>query len=728
MTTPDDKESGSSTSEPKHVADEVEPISVSSLLREGPSPATTFQLLKDAVRDHNPIAVLSQLTNRFLFVRRGEFHDESSEIHRHHAYIEFLTGLLASQPFPVGELKELTASGCDEIWERLKDYFDAVQRDLLASAIEKTDLVHELQFDAKNHSLMIRGEAYPHQLESMALGLYGEHGAWFQAKLGFTIGEALLVVDRVFRLAAWRRGELLSTLEADGDYANRRTEVLTQYAEAIIGFTVEELAAVSELPLTTCASLLKRLSQDFGYRNSQHPGTFTDPQKAPWDFNTLYERPFLHHGGRYYLFVPPLLRTALFRTFWFDLQADESYNETFKAAQGRWLEREVAERLRSVFGRGAVILNPRKADKNGDELSDVLVLYDRNILIVQCKSKGLRHEARTGADSEALISDVRKAVVSAFGQCLAARKYLAASEEPVIRFENGEAGIERDLVTNVYLLTVTPIPLQFLTTRLANKESVRDLFTENEFPWALSLPDLDTLTDVLRTPVRFLHYAKQRIQVERAPFSMLGDEVDLLGLYLEGHLRIDSPQFEGYNAVMIAGLSGDVDEYVWKKYEEGQEVDPPRPPISPEFAELINDLLASKCLGATDCAVTLLEHSGNARKQLLDGIAEVKSRARQTGKMQRFTAMMAGGELGVSFLALDSSKDPANLARQLECYAVVQKYAERSPTWVALAADVTSSRNVDLCMFLAGPWQEDAVLEQLADKFIPTRSQKGQSS
>jgi len=122
----------------------------------------------------------------------------------------------------------------------------AVQRDLLASAIEKTDLVHELQFDAKNHSLMIRGEAYPHQLESMALGLYGEHDAWFQAKLGFTIGEALLVVDRVFRLAAWRRGEVLSTLEADRDDENRRREVLTQYAEAIIGFTVEELAAVSE--------------------------------------------------------------------------------------------------------------------------------------------------------------------------------------------------------------------------------------------------------------------------------------------------------------------------------------------------------------------------------------------------------------------------------------------------------------------------------------------------
>jgi hypothetical protein len=422
--------------------------------------------------------------------------------------------------------------------------------------------------------------------------------------------------------------------------------------------------------------------------------------------------------------VPPLARTALFRTFWFDLRADANYREAFRAAQGRWLEREVAERLRQVFGPQAVILNPKKANKNRDELADVLVLYDRNILIVQCKSKGLRHGSRTGADFEALLSDVRKAVVEAFDQGLAARDYLCASEEPIIVFQGGEARIPRGLVTGVYLLTVTPVPLQFLATRLANNDSVRDLFPGDEFPWALSLPDLDTLADVLRTPARLLHYARQRIQIERAPFSMHGDEMDLLGLYLAGHLNTDSPKFEGYNGVMIAGLSGDVDEYIWKKHDRGLVVDPPQPPISPEFAHLVNDVLATGCLGATDCAMTLLDSSGNAREQLLKGIAEAKNRVRANGKMQRFSAIRGGGELGVSFIAMDTSKDPANLARQLGCYAVIQKYAERCPMWIAMAADVARSRIVDLCMFLSGPWQQDTELDRLSDQFIPTRGRK----
>jgi hypothetical protein len=174
---------------------------------------------------------------------------------------------------------------------------------------------------------------------------------------------------------------------------------------------------------------------------------------------------------------------------------------------------------------------------------------------------------------------------------------------------------------------------------------------------------------------------------------------------------------------MIAGMSTDVDEYVWKKHEEGLAVDPPQPPISPEFGRLVGDVISTKCMGATDCAMTLLDHSGKARKQLVEGIAEARNRARQTGKMQRFTAVRAGGELGVSFLSLDSSH-PANLARQLECHAVLQKYAERCPTWVALAVDVASTRTADVCTFLSGPWQEDAELERLADQFIPTRARR----
>lgn len=170
MSVSDEAERKPHATDLKDAVEGGEPISILSQLRQQPSPATTFQLLKDAVHGYSPVSILSQLTVRFLFVRSEEFHEESSEIHRHHACIEFLTGLLAAQPFPSGELKKPTVSQCDEIWQ-LQDYYLAVERDLMADALERTGKLHKLAFEAKNYSLMVRGEAYPHQLEQMAVGL-----------------------------------------------------------------------------------------------------------------------------------------------------------------------------------------------------------------------------------------------------------------------------------------------------------------------------------------------------------------------------------------------------------------------------------------------------------------------------------------------------------------------------------------------------------------------------
>jgi hypothetical protein len=125
LSVPDEAKRKPPAADLKDAVEGSELISVISQLRQEPSPATTFQLLKDAVEDYSPVSILSQLTVRFLFVRRGEFHEELSEIHHHHAYIEFLTGLLATQPFPSGGLKEPTGSQCEEVWQRLKDYYTA---------------------------------------------------------------------------------------------------------------------------------------------------------------------------------------------------------------------------------------------------------------------------------------------------------------------------------------------------------------------------------------------------------------------------------------------------------------------------------------------------------------------------------------------------------------------------------------------------------------------------
>lgn len=68
MSVPDEAERKPPVADLKEAAEGGEPISDLSLLRQQPVPATTFQLLKDAVCGYSPVSILSQLTVRyFLF-------------------------------------------------------------------------------------------------------------------------------------------------------------------------------------------------------------------------------------------------------------------------------------------------------------------------------------------------------------------------------------------------------------------------------------------------------------------------------------------------------------------------------------------------------------------------------------------------------------------------------------------------------------------------------------
>jgi hypothetical protein len=167
-------------------------------------------------------------------------------------------------------------------------------------------------------------------------------------------------------------------------------------SERVLGFTPDNLSQFSDIPIRTCGAFLQRMSQEFGYRNPEFTDSFTDPDAAPPDYNTLHERPIARRGDTHWLFVPPLLRSALFTTFYFDLMKENAYRATFESARGKFLERKTADCLCRVFPAKAVVLNPYYP--KGQETADVMVLHDHKVLLFQCKTKTLTYPARIGAD------------------------------------------------------------------------------------------------------------------------------------------------------------------------------------------------------------------------------------------------------------------------------------------------------------------------------------------
>ena len=413
-------------------------------------------------------------------------------------------------------------------------------------------------------------------------------------------------------------------------------------------------------------------------------------------------------------FLSPIIQTVVLKTFYFDLMQDASYRPTFEKARGRWLESKTAEYLRRVFDDEEVLLNPLYPD--GNELADILVLHDRKLLIFQCKSKGLTFEARMGGNAQQLKADLEKAVKDAFSQGVRARKYLLDTPQPVLRFKDRdhELQIDRSQVNGVFIINVTAAPLQNnLTTRWASVNPHLGLFTSGDYPWSLSLVDLDVFTEILPEPAHFLHFATRRLAIEHASREIIGDELDLLGFYLAQGLYFDLPEFEKINSVPLAGMSHTIDKYMFEKHTLGDSVAKPSTPMPPGFAELITGISASGAAYRVDVAMALLDFGGKERLSFVEQVDAAKERTREDHRPHNFSMPISRMKRGLSFLSMDAEGDQDLLFLSLKKLALWKKHKQRYSEWVGLGWDMSTDKIVDVVFYATFEAQEDAGLDEI---------------
>ena len=334
-------------------------------------------------------------------------------------------------------------------------------------------------------------------------------------------------------------------------------------------------------------------------------------------------------------------------------------------------EREIADTLDFVAG-WPTVLSEHQPDRWLDgcrQFCDVLVLYDRKILILQCKSKTLTHAANIGKDVERLRSDLQKGVKDAFDQGVRARDHLLASAE-------------------------------------------LGLFPDGEPLWSLSLGALDVLTLVLHSPVHLLHYLNRRLQIERTSFAVHADEMDLLGYYLVQGMYFSAEELSSINALGIAGLSAKIDKYVFERFELGLSPPIPKAPMPPGFEEFLNAVEQIGGDYSIDCGIALLDLSYRGRSDFMESVRQAKSSANSGGKPIA-SMLLQGGKTGLSFLALPAGTSHEQLSRDTMAQTMIKKHAHKCDQWFSFGWVVGSTREVDSAGFLAFPWQPDSELDRL---------------
>ncbi len=205
----------------------------------------------------------------------------------------------------------------------------------------------------------------------------------------------------------------------------------------------------------------------------------------------------------------------------------------------------------------------------------------------------------------------------------------------------------------------------------------------------------------LPSPARFLHYLVRRLEIEKTPYLVSGDEMDLLGYYIAQGMYFSAPELSGLNALSITGLSCDVDRYMFERFETGMSPVVPQPPMPPGFARFIQAIEESGADYAVDCAIVLLNLSYAARAKFMGTVEEAKAAAQAKGRVQSIFGNLGDSNTGMSFLVIPGSMNPTELSERMMSVAIEKKHAIGCEHWVAFAWIVGSSKEFDTLGYLS---------------------------
>ena len=700
-----------------------------------------FNELKKYVIRLDPIKLLSQLTLTFLFVPESKYIEEIEETENWRRWIEFLAGYLVTQPYPQNANKNINGRHLEELKELLENYFKSIDQNLWPSKIyrSKADLNEELIIlSAKRYSLYVRGETYKHKYFQLAEDFYFEHDKWFKENLGFTIRDAINLSKSIEEeynkrfneaksIAQEEAKKFVAKLVKNGKITKKNSKSIETStfcslyfgnADKLLSFTADELVEFSGFPRETCQKFLERMSQPFGYMNPEFKYTYKNALKAPWDYNTLYnEKPIIHYKDKYFIFVPPLIPHVLFHTFHYDLIKDSNYEDIYNQARGLWLEKRTAHAFKKLFPQNEILLNPKYAD--GTELADVLILHDRKIFIIQCKAKQLTYEAKIGENIKILKRDLEKGIKDSFNQAVKARDYINNNTYPqILTSYNILKTIDKNQVTDIFLISVTLGCYQYLVTRLANINPALKLFKDKEYPWAISLFDLEIITELIDYPSQFIHYAKRRLEIEQTPFKLKVDEIGLLGFYFNQGLYFKNDEWREPDWVSLISFSEVIDRYIIEKYELKRETEKPKQKMPQGFGEYIISIEKLEVAYKTDCIMRLLDLPYQDRDLFVNNAEQTKEKTKIDGRLYTFYVVMKNLSCGFSFTSMDAKGNIEELFRTVRNFAFMIKHRKKCKEWVALGWDANSENKVDVAVFISYDWFDDPVIDQISKKFL----------
>lgn len=252
------------------------------------------------------------------------------------------------------------------------------------------------------------------------------------------------------------------------------------------------------------------------------------------DLNPLHVHPYIRREGQ--ILVPHIgvPRRALMTTFFYDLIQIDSYKGEFGNRWGEYIEDWAYDSLVTLFDEADVLLNPVYEIDSGviNEFTDIVVDSGETVFLIECKAAKLKRDTRSG-DFQAVKRDLKNGVGKAAAQLDESLSILQSSED--------DLEIKTESLSRIFDPTTNPdiIPIVVLGEQYdAISTNFYDVATNDVpfTPYVVNVMNLDIICEAFTSSEHFTQYVTDRIdQIQNNEFLSV-DEIDYLGLFLDGKI------------------------------------------------------------------------------------------------------------------------------------------------------------------------------------------------
>ncbi|NEU80458.1 hypothetical protein [Nostoc sp. UIC 10630] len=512
----------------------------------------------------------------------------------HQAHVELIQALALRSPFSEHSYEPVSPEQVQEIWDLLVslDITFNLKRlvQIKKATTEEKKAILTLQEWLRLHTSIVRNWGYIRRVISISKRLYLYLDPLFKKSVGLeatslidvfdylvehveqvinerfqkirsvfkarTIEQAIKIYYEVYQLSGSVDEAIAFLKERGATLEEVRFLILSHtdlFFTELFSFSSAELASSINLEPVDVECALSRLSYQFGDLNDSNPEHF-------FLGNPVWTKPLIKlPTNSYFCAAPQLFFSFIFQTLDSLLPAEELKREVQDKRRPKFLEDEVKKLFMQAFPQAVFKQNFKWKDSNIEYESDFLLQIDSYLIIVEAKSGAVSRYALRGAP-ESAKNDIQELLVN---PAIQSKRFSDKIKELKTQQIYPEAfkklNFDLNAIQNIIRLSVT---LEDFATLQSQVSKLRDTgWLDKEFSAAptIALADLEVVFDILTSASEKIHYLVRRTELEEN-MQYIGDELDLLGFYLETGFNLGKAEFDP-RELIISGMSKKIDEY-----------------------------------------------------------------------------------------------------------------------------------------------------------------------